>query len=520
MTAILHWLANLLGFMKDENLILIKPQLMLAMFGIAILLTDFLIEPGQKAFNALLAMMGVFFSGWSLWQLRGAVAAHDELRDPLLGFGGSLKMDSFSLFFGGIFLAATALVILLSVRYLEVEEENHGEFYALMLFATIGMMFMAEGFDLVVQFIGLETMAISFYIMVGFLRRERRSNEAALKYLLLGAFSSGIIAYGFSLLYGLGASLGDPRIPSTNLYAITNAIIHRPGTNPLVLLALVTVAAGLFFKIAAVPFHQWAPDVYEGAPTVTTAYLSVASSAASFALLLRLFQTAFWPVRDHWVGLLGVVAVACMTVGNLAAITQTNIKRMLAYSSISHAGYILLGLVAAGSGPTGNETGLRGVMFYLFAYAFMNLGAFAVVIILRRKGLIGDELDDLNGLIHRSPMAAVLMLIFMLSLAGIPPTVGFLGKYYIFLSLIQTGHYYLAIFGAVYVVPALYYYFRIIVHAFLKDSTDPVKPALNVWQTIALSVSGFVVLAAGIYPEPFIKLANYSIFLPFGPLGR
>jgi NADH-quinone oxidoreductase subunit N len=159
-------------------------------------------------------------------------------------------------------------------------------------------------------------------------------------------------------------------------------------------------------------------------------------------------------------------------------------------------------------------------MFYIFAYAFMNLGAFAVVIILRRKGLIGDELDDLNGLIHRSPMAAVLMLIFMLSLAGIPPTVGFLGKYYIFLSLIQTGHYYLAIFGAVYVVPALYYYFRIIVHAFLKDSTDPVKPALNVWQTIALSVSGFVVLAAGIYPEPFIKLANYSVFLPFGPLGR
>jgi NADH-quinone oxidoreductase subunit N len=255
--------------------------------------------------------------------------------------------------------------------------------------------------------------------------------------------------------------------------------------------------------------------VYEGAPTVTTAYLSVASSAASFALLLRLFQTAFWPVREHWVGLLGVVAVACMTVGNLAAITQSNIKRMLAYSSISHAGYILLGLVAAGSGPTGSQTGLRGVMFYLFAYAFMNLGAFAVVIILRRKGLIGDELDDLNGLIHRSPMAAVLMLIFMLSLAGIPPTVGFLGKYYIFLSLIQTGHYYLAIFGAVYVVPALYYYFRIIVHAFLKDSTDAVNPALNVWQTIALSVSGFVVLAAGIYPEPFIKLANYSLFLPF-----
>ncbi|HLW99063.1 MAG TPA: NADH-quinone oxidoreductase subunit N [Candidatus Acidoferrales bacterium] len=498
---------HFVGFLQSDGA-LIKPQLLLLFFGLGILLTDFLLEPGQKVFNAVMAMMGVFFAGWALWQLQGKVS---EAGDQV-GFASTLLIDRFAIFFGMLFLAATALVILLSAKYLEVERENHAEIYALMLFATIGMMFMVEGLDIVVQFIGLETMAFSFYILVGFLRRERRSNEAALKYLLLGAFSSGILAYGLSILYGLAGS--------TNLVEIANSVIHREAASPLVLLALVTVAAGLFFKVAAVPFHQWAPDVYEGAPTVITAYLSVASKAASFALLLRIFQTAFWPARDHWQALFGVVAVASMTVGNLAAITQTNIKRMLAYSSISHAGYILLGLVAAGSGPMGNETGLRGISFYLFAYAFMNLGAFAVVIILRRQGVIGDELEDLNGLIHRSPTAAVLLLIFMLSLAGIPPTAGFLGKYFIFLALLQTGHYYLAIFAALYVVPALYYYFRVIVHAFLRESSDPVKVVVTTGQTVALTVCAALVLGAGIYPEPFIRLANYSLFLPFGPLGH
>src|SRR3984885_10945402 len=419
---------NIFAYLNLGDGFLIKPQLMLLIFGIGILLTDYFMEPGLKYFNALMAMAGVVFSGITLWQISQKVG----LAGDQIGFFNTLIVDHFSIFMAIIFLASPPLIILLSVRYMESEQENHGEFYALMLFATIGMMFMVEGLGLIVQFIGLETMALSFYVLVGFLRRERRSNEAALKYLLLGAFSSGILVYGFSLLYGLSAS--------TNLVVITNSLIQREASNPLVLLALVTVAAGLFFKIAAVPFHQWAPDVYEGAPTVITAYLSVASTAASFALLMRLFLTVFWPLKDHWVGLLGVVAVASMTVRNLAAITQTNIKRMLAYSSISHAGYILMGLVAAGTGPQGNQNGLKGISVYLFGYLFMQIGAFAVVIILRKRGLIGDELKDLNGLISRSPGAAILLLIVMLSLAGIPPTIGFLGKYYIFLALIQTGH--------------------------------------------------------------------------------
>jgi NADH-quinone oxidoreductase subunit N len=288
------------------------------------------------------------------------------------------------------------------------------------------------------------------------------------------------------------------------------------------MLAVVTVSAGLFFKVAAVPFHQWAPDVYEGAPTTISAYVSVASKTASFALLLRLFLYAFWPVRADWVEIIGVVAVASLTIGNLAAITQSNVKRLLAYSSISHVGYILLGLVAALSGPDGNETGLKGIAFYLFVYAFMTIGAFTIVIVLRRQGLIGDEIEDMNGLIQRSPTAAVLLLIFMLSLAGIPPLAGFVGKYYILLSLIQTQHYYLALFGALYIVPALYYYFRIVAHAWLREpaNSSDVLPRITAGQSVALTAMCAVTIAAGIYPEPFIRLASYSLVLPASLFGR
>jgi len=516
-------------FFSRADFQLILPEVQLALFGLGILLTDFLLGPRYKYWNAVMAMLGVGFSGLTLLGLptflNNALARIPLLRGfavpgllrlvraqgDQLGFSRSILLDQFFIFFALIFLAATALVILLSVRYLEIEAEHHGEYYALMLFATIGMMFMTAGIDIVVQFVALETMAISFYVLAGFLRRDRRSNEGALKYVLLGAFSSGILAYGFSILYGLAGS--------TNLIEITSRMMIRPAGDVLVLIALVTVSAGLFFKVAAVPFHQWAPDVYEGAPTSITAYVSVASKTASFALLLRLFQTAFWPSRDNWVLLIAGVAVASMTIGNLAAITQTNVKRLLAYSSISHVGYILLGLVA------GNETGFQGMAFYLLVYAFFNTGAFAIVILLRRKGLIGDELEDLNGLIQRSPGAAVLLLIFMLSLAGIPPTAGFIGKYYIFLSLIQAGgttgrhfYYWLAVFAVLYIIPAVYYYFRIVVHAWMRETTDSVRLTMSPAQAVALYASLAVTLVAGIYPEPFVRLANYSVFAPF--LGR
>ncbi|MFQ5695107.1 MAG: NADH-quinone oxidoreductase subunit N, partial [Terriglobia bacterium] len=295
----------------------ITPHLELTLFAAGILVFSFWLPRNYRFFYPLAALLGVLFSGTAILQMA-------LKRTQMVAFNGLLMVDSFFLFFSTVFLLATALVILMSFKYLDVEEEHEGEYYSLILFATVGMMFLAGAIDLITLFIGLELMAISFYLLTGFLRRDRRSNEAALKYLLLGVFSTGLLAYGFSLLYGISGS--------TRLETISSAVAQRGLADPLVFLATVTIAAGVFFKVAAVPFHQWAPDAYEGAPTPITAYISVGSKAASFALLLRLFLVAIGPAREQWVALLSVVAVATMTIGNLAAINQSNIKRLLAYS--------------------------------------------------------------------------------------------------------------------------------------------------------------------------------------------
>jgi NADH-quinone oxidoreductase subunit N len=401
-----------------------------------------------------------------------------------------------ALFFNWIFLAASLIVALVSYNYLEIEGEHRGEYYGLILLANCGMFFLAAGTDLVTLFIGLELMALCFYVMVGFLRSDKRSNEAAMKYLLLGSFSSGFLVYGFSVLYGISGS--------TRLSDIAVALAARQPSDPLVILALVTTSVGLLFKISAVPFHMWAPDAYEGAPTTITAYLAVGSKAASFVFLLRMFTGPLASMRDVWAPMLAVVAVLSMTVGNLAAITQTNVKRLLAYSSISHAGYILLGLVA------GNDTGIQGVLVYVLVYTFMNLGAFLVLVALRRKGLPGEDIDDFAGLVHKSPGYAFLMLIFLLSLAGIPPTAGFIGKYFIFLSLIQTGHYYLAVIGTLYVAVAIYYYFRIVRSMFVGVLAEKSPMATSFGLKLALAVTGIMTLAIGIYPQPFLNLAQIA----------
>jgi len=406
-------------------------------------------------------------------------------------------VDGFALFFNWIFVAATLLVAITSYRYLETENEHHGEYYGLMLLAQCGMFFLATGTDLVTLFIGLELMALCFYVMVGFLRAEKRSNEAAMKYLLLGAFSSGLMLYGFSLLYGLSGS--------TKLTEITEALSSRDPWDPIVFLAMATTAAGLLFKISAVPFHMWAPDVYEGAPTTVTSYLAVASKAASFAFLIRIFTGPLAFSRETWEPLLIAVAVLSMTVGNIAAITQSNVKRLLAYSSISHAGYILLGLIA------GNDTGLHGMAVYILVYAFMTLGAFVVVVALRREELIGEDVEDMAGLMHKSPGYAVLMLVFLLSLAGIPPTAGFIGKFYIFRSLIETEHYLLAVLAAVYVAVAIYYYFRIVRSMFVSDAAETPPLASSLGVRVALVVTGVLTLGIGIYPEPFLRMAQITL---------
>ncbi len=477
-------------FFQMQDLAAITPELELLAFGMAILLGDLVVE--RKRTLGLVALLGIAVSGVFLFRLRNVEIA---------AYGGLFVLDHFSMFFKLVFLIAAALSIAISLKYLDIERENHGEYYALILFATVGMMFMAGAVDLVTLYISLETMAISTYILVGFLRSSQRSNEASMKYFLLGAFSSGILLYGMSLLYGLSGS--------TRFADIAEALSRRPPNDPISLLAMITLSAGLFFKIAAVPFHQWTPDAYEGAPTSITAFMSVAVKAASFAMMIRIFMVAIYPLRPHWVVIMAAISVITMTVGNIAAITQSNIKRLLAYSSISHAGYILIGFIA------GNDTGLTAVPLYLLIYTFTNLGAWAVVVALRRRDVIGEHIDEMSGLFFRHPAASILMLIFLLSLAGIPPTAGFIAKYYLFAAAIQTGHNVLAVIAVLNAAISIYFYLRIVVAMFMRDATEKTGLTYSPGILTAMGVAFVFTMLIGIYPDPFIAMARQAALLAF-----
>jgi len=484
---------------------LMLPMVELTIFALGLLLIDLMIPREWKWLNAVGAFLGVLLSTFCVWRIQYTM--------PLgaAGFDFSLRVDRFAIYFWYLFLASAAITILVSARYLEIEKEHHGEYYSLLLMSVVGMMCMAAGFDIVLLFIGLELMAISIYILVGFLRRDRRSNEAALKYLLLGAFSSGIFAYGLSLLYGLSGS--------TNLREIARAVSSisaRDPHNPILIIALLTVTVGLLFKVAAVPFHQWAPDAYEGAPTSITGFMSVAVKAAAWALLLRILIYGLLPLRSLYTPIMVFVAIATMTGGNLAALTQTNTKRLLAYSSIAHVGYMLLAFVAMGTSPIGGVAffdGFKGILIYLMVYTFMNLGVFAVITSLRHRNVIGDELDDLAGLYSRAPVESVLMLLFLLSLAGIPPAAGFLGKYYIFLSLIESGHFWLASAAVLYALFGLYYYLRMANVMLMRAPTEPGKMPVSIGMRFALGLTGLMTILIGVFPEPFIRTVNWSLLI-------
>ena len=486
-------------------------MLLLTLFALGILMLDLLLPKHWKQVNAYVALAGLAFSAAATAKLHWAyhTAQQRGLGFIDTGFMRTLLVDPFAIYFFYLFLAGAAIAVLMSMHYLEVEHENHGEFYALMLFSVVGMMCMAAGYDIVLIFIGLELMAISTYVLVGFLRRDKRSNEAALKYLLLGAFSSGIFAYGLSLFYGLTGATNLGKIAA----GLQQILATRPN-DPVVILALLTTTTGLLFKIAAVPFHQWAPDAYEGAPTSITGFMSVAVKAAGWAMLLRIFLFGLYPLRSMYVPLLIFVSIATMTGGNLAAITQTNLKRLLAYSSIAHVGYMLLGLIAS-DGQT-NSTGIMAILIYLLVYTFMNLGAFAVITSLRRRNIIGDEIDDIAGLYFKAPTEAILMLVFLLSLAGIPPLAGFWGKYFIFLSLIQTGHYALASIAVLYAVVGLYYYMRIANAMLMRQPIEAEPVRLRPAMTLALGITAAGTVIIGLFPNYVINVVNWSLGLATG----
>ncbi|HZP48165.1 MAG TPA: NADH-quinone oxidoreductase subunit N [Vicinamibacterales bacterium] len=466
----------------------ILPELVLTGGALLLLIVDVLL-PRARSRGPALAWVTLAVIGATLIALVPFESTHVEVAH------GLLAVDRFALFFKIVFLVSAGITVLMSVRYLSIEGASPGEYYFLVLCATLGMMIVAGGIDLITIFIGLETMTVSFYILAGFIKPNQRSNEAAVKYFLLGAFSVGILLYGMSLLYGLSGT--------TNLRTMAAAFAGQEH-DPRLVLAVILVVAGVGFKIAAVPFHMWAPDVYEGAPTPVTAFLSVGSKAASFAMLLRIFVEGLPAMSADWRLLFYVLSIVTMTVGNLAALTQTNLKRMLAYSSIAHAGYVLIGVVA------GTARGITATLIYLLIYSFMQLGAFAVIVLLRRTDEIGDELKDFSGLHFRNPFAAFAMLLFLLSLGGIPPTAGFMGKFWLFSAAIDAGYYWLAVIGVLNSAISLYYYIRVVVFMYLKKETIGSEPRTTPTLALALTVAVVATLVLGVYPRLLFEVAAAS----------
>ncbi len=470
-------------FPSLPNFSALRPEITVLVTALAVLTIDLIRPKGNKAFLAFLSAVGLAVAGVLSYQ-----GLLHTLPTEILGY----TADSYAQFFKIVFCLAGLMVVGVSVRFLELEGFHYGEYYVIVLFAILGQMIMASGENLLVIYVGLELMAISLYILAGFFKRQSKSNEASLKYFLLGSFSSGFFLYGIMMTYGLTGSLDLSEIAEK---------ISVGDLSGFLLLAVITMAAGFAFKIAAAPFHFWSPDVYEGAPTSVTAFMSVGPKAAAFAALIRVFTVAFGPLRVSWEVLWIGLSIATMITGNFIALRQTNIKRMLAYSSIAHAGYLMIGLV------TGGAAGTAGVLLYLLVYAFMNIGAFGVVILLNRIGEVGDQIDDFSGLARTSRASAFVMMVFLFSLAGIPPTAGFAGKFYIFMGAVQAGYVWLAVIGVLNSAVSAFYYLRVIMRMYMGEPAG--EPVLNV--SLAMSAVLFVaatsVLMIGIFPAFFVDLA-------------
>jgi NADH-quinone oxidoreductase subunit N len=408
-------------------------------------------------------------------------------------FGEMLFQGGFAGYCNIIFLSSALISIILTKGYLERMEAHRGEIYILILFATSGMMLMAGALNLITVFLGIELMSVSLYVLAGFLRKKERSNESALKYFLLGAFATGFLLYGIALIYGISGT--------TNLLLIHESYAQHI-RNPIFLIGCGLILVALSFKVSAVPFHMWAPDVYEGAPTPVAGFMSTAAKAAAFATFVLLFIRIFSIAGTSLSQIIAFVAAASMILGNVTAIAQTNIKRMLAYSSIAHAGYMLSGVAAA------NPEGETGILFYLLAYTFMNVGAFGIVSWIERQDDKQLTLDDYAGLGARQPVVAALMAIFMFSLAGIPPFAGFFGKYYVFLAAVKADMTWLAIVGVLTSLVSAYYYLRLVVLMYFREGDADVSKSVPVSALVAVAAAALLVLALGVFPSLVVNLTR------------
>ncbi len=498
--------------MPDVNLWLILPELIVCVVAVGVMLVDAFAKPTQRWVTGGLSLLGLLAAAVSSVWLWSSWTGRDE------AFNGMIVLDELRLGFTFVFLIVSALTILVSMVWVENERLPAGEFHSLLMFATAGMMFMASAGDLVIVFLGLEILSIATYVMCGFRRTDLRSNESSMKYFILGSFSSAFLLYGIALIYGAtSTAAGLPG--TTNIREIAGRLSEAQ--YPALLFAgAAMMLVGFGFKIATAPFHIWTPDVYEGAPTPVTAFMAAGPKAAGFASFMRVFVFGFpfvlaagstnvaGQLHSAWLLALLVLAIATMTVGNVVAIAQNNVKRMLAYSSIAHAGYALVGFIAAGAASDIEQrnAAIAAVVFYLLTYAVMNLGAFAVVQLIGRENDRRTEVEDYNGIGFQSPWLAFALSLFLLSLLGMPLTAGFIGKVMVFRAALDQGYYILVVIGVLNTAISAYYYLRLIIVMFFRERTTvwhaPAVPA-SVGLALVLTILG--VLYLGLFPGRIIN---------------
>lgn len=463
----------------------VLPEIFLVCMALLLVIVDFSFPEKREMLGQLTLLSGLGALTFLFYQ------------KPGIAFGGMFIVDSYSVFFKVICLFGMLMATLLSVQYLKVEKIHQGEYFSLMTFSVVGMMIMASAANLIVVYLGLELMALCIYCLVGLLKNDARANEASLKYFLMGGFSSAILLFGTSLLFGMTGSVDLAGIA----YFCTKGPIL---SNPALLVGFILVLCGFFFKIGAAPFHFWSPDIYQGSPTSITAFMSVAPKAAGFAVIGRFLLIAFPESHGQWGSLLVVIALLSMAVGNIIAISQTNVKRMLAYSSIAHAGYALLGILS------GTSEGYSATMNYLLIYGFMNMGAFGIVILLCSRENRRESIEDYKGLSKTNPMAAFFMLIFMFSLTGIPPTAGFIGKFYLLKAALAAGYTTAVIIAVIFSAISAYFYLRLVRYMYMDDPEEEFTAHYSPGLTTALIISAAGVLGLGIIPGILVDWAARS----------
>jgi len=476
-------------FPFPDHLIVLLPEMIVAVLAMALLLVDLFISKENKVWTAYLAIVSIVIAAFATLQLSSG--------ETITAFYGFFVFDPFSVYCKLLIYVATAVAMLISIDYMK-DEENIGEYYVLMLFAMLGMMLMVSATNFIIMYLGMELMALSVYVLVAYQREVLRSNEAALKYFILGSLSSAMLLYGITFLYGVTGSFDFVEVGNALATADSNA-------RSAVLLGLVFLLAGLGFKISLAPFHMWTPDAYEGAPTPITAFMSVAPKVAGFAIIIRVMVDALPAVQLEYTAILTGMAVLTMAVGNLAAIAQRNIKRMLAYSTVGHVGFVILGVIA------GNANGYAGILVYLSIYLVMTMGVFAIIIMMRREGIQGELLDDFAGLSKVRPGYALAMAIFLFSLGGIPFLAGFWAKYAVFIAAVEAGHLYLVLYALLFSAVGAFYYIRVVKYIYF----DAERVAFNLVESRAMQatvvVMALAVVALGIYPDPLMDLCKQAL---------